>query len=441
MAKKIRFPLNMNGTDVRTIEELREHFDLESVLGYFANGKLVTWLKDRYYDSEANAVEVLSSDDEKLGKKLCEILNVSYTENVGEVDIDTIKRRNEKLALLRQFTDDKNIIDNVDCIAFNQDDLLDILDTGTEKMIYLCEGEFEIPLTVKNITYVGLKNPTVLLRAYDNVNFVSLNLKFVDICYGWDISHTTSNDRMYQAERLYELGKLDEVRKILKELAEEKNPRACYILYKINFSKDEKLIDNLCDVFCCVENNKSNSVLIKVLSKMERRGDKFAMFMLGNVYDFGTGIEQDCKKAVEWYAKAAELGNPLAQFALGRCYRRGDGVEQNDKKSLEWYTKVAEQGNEDAQCTIGWYYENGEGVEQDYKKAVEWYTKAAEQENTHAQYTLGLYYENGEGVEQDYKKAVEWYTKAAEQEDAWSQYRLGLCYENGKGVEQNYKKS
>ena len=53
MAKKIRFPLNMNGTDVRTIEELREYFDLESVLGYFANGKLVTWLKDRYYDNES----------------------------------------------------------------------------------------------------------------------------------------------------------------------------------------------------------------------------------------------------------------------------------------------------------------------------------------------------------------------------------------------------
>lgn len=98
-------------------------------------GKLTTWLKDRYYDNEAMAVEALSADDEKLGKKLCEILKVSYTENAEEVDIDTIKRRNEKLALLRQFTDEKNIIDNVDRIAFNQDDLLDILDMGTEKCI------------------------------------------------------------------------------------------------------------------------------------------------------------------------------------------------------------------------------------------------------------------------------------------------------------------
>ena len=70
-------------------------------------------------------------------------------------------------------------------MAFNQDDLLDILDTGTEKMICLCQGDFEVPLTIKNITYVGIDNPSVLLRAYDNVDFSSLNLKFVDVYYGW----------------------------------------------------------------------------------------------------------------------------------------------------------------------------------------------------------------------------------------------------------------
>ena len=68
MAKKIRFPLKMNGTDVRTIEELRANFNLESVLGYFANGKLSTWLKDRYYDNEAGAIDELSPTDEKLSK-------------------------------------------------------------------------------------------------------------------------------------------------------------------------------------------------------------------------------------------------------------------------------------------------------------------------------------------------------------------------------------
>ncbi len=180
MAKKVRFPLQMNGTDVRTIEELRDNFDLESVLGYFANGKLATWLKDRYYDSEANAIEALSVEDSELNRKLMSILGVSVDENTAEIDMDTIQRQNEKLLLLRQFTDDKAIIDNVDCVAFNQDDLLDIIDEGSKK-IYLCQGEFDIPLSVKDVTYIGLQNPIVLLRAYDNYNFASLYLKYINI--------------------------------------------------------------------------------------------------------------------------------------------------------------------------------------------------------------------------------------------------------------------
>ena len=38
MAKKIRFPLKLaEGAEVRTLEELREHFDLEALLGYYKN--------------------------------------------------------------------------------------------------------------------------------------------------------------------------------------------------------------------------------------------------------------------------------------------------------------------------------------------------------------------------------------------------------------------
>ena len=45
MARIIRFPLKMkNGAEIRTLDELKENFDLESVLGYFTDGKLATWL-------------------------------------------------------------------------------------------------------------------------------------------------------------------------------------------------------------------------------------------------------------------------------------------------------------------------------------------------------------------------------------------------------------
>ena len=187
MAKKIRFPLQMNGTDVRTIEELRENFDLSSVLGYLTNGKLVTWLEDRYYDNEAMAVRALSTDEADLNQKLMSILGVSDDVKTEEIDLEEIQRRNEKLMLLRQITDDEEIIDNVDCVAFNQDELYDILDDGKET-IYLCQSEFEVPLSVQNKIYIGLENPKVKLRQTELVNLDTLNVRFKNVLFSDELS-------------------------------------------------------------------------------------------------------------------------------------------------------------------------------------------------------------------------------------------------------------
>ena len=189
----------------------------------------MTWLEDRYYDNEAMAVRALSTDETDLNQKLMSILGVSDDVKTEEIDLEEIQRRNEKLMLLRQITDDEEIINNVDCVAFNQDELYDILDDGKET-IYLCQGEFNIPLTVKNVMYIGLDDPIVFLRAYDNVNFASLNINFVNICFGWDISSITNKDRLYQAERLMEQLKFENAINILETLIAEKNPRAFTLL-------------------------------------------------------------------------------------------------------------------------------------------------------------------------------------------------------------------
>ena len=46
--KKIKFALEMkDGIQVRNLEDLRDNFDLEKTVGYFLDGKLITWLNDR----------------------------------------------------------------------------------------------------------------------------------------------------------------------------------------------------------------------------------------------------------------------------------------------------------------------------------------------------------------------------------------------------------
>ena len=78
MARKVKFSLEMaDGTKVRnSLEELREHFDIDSIARHFVSGKLQEWLSDRYYDNEAEEIGALSKDETDLNMKLCQILGV-----------------------------------------------------------------------------------------------------------------------------------------------------------------------------------------------------------------------------------------------------------------------------------------------------------------------------------------------------------------------------
>lgn len=67
MVKKIKYALTMaDGAKVRTLEDLRDHFDWPHVLGYFLDGKLAEWLRDRYFDELAASVESLPAESPDL---------------------------------------------------------------------------------------------------------------------------------------------------------------------------------------------------------------------------------------------------------------------------------------------------------------------------------------------------------------------------------------
>ena len=182
MAKKIRFPLVMeNDVEVRSIEELREHFSLAQVLLYFENGKLVTWLRDRYEDEIADKVEELDQSDVNFEKKLCECFDVSFDEKALE-DVEQAKEHNRKLGLFKQFDVDEKFNAHVDQTAFEQDDIYDLLDAG-EKTIYLCGAQFSIPLSKKGIHYIGVNCPTVKIDSKAVVDFDAKNIQMEGIQY------------------------------------------------------------------------------------------------------------------------------------------------------------------------------------------------------------------------------------------------------------------
>lgn len=185
--RKIKFALEMkDGEQVRDLEALQEHFDLEKVIGYFQDGKLLTWLEDRFYDDEADAVRDLSGDDPALASKLCKIFSVEDDASACELDDpETIAWRKMQLEKLKQYTADENILKNVDLVAFEQDDLEDILREEDTNMVYLCQNKFVFPsgiLRRENVKYIGIgKNVEVVVKSKEPIDFHARGISFENI--------------------------------------------------------------------------------------------------------------------------------------------------------------------------------------------------------------------------------------------------------------------
>jgi TPR repeat protein len=171
--------------------------------------------------------------------------------------------------------------------------------------------------------------------------------------------------------------------------------------------------------------------------KKAEQGNIAAQVLLGDCYDQGKGINQDYKKAAEWFIKAAEQGNAAAQYMLGNYYFSGKGVEENKRKAIDLYRKAAEQGFLEAEFMLGAYYAVGVTIPQDYSKAAEWYLKAAKRGHPAAQHQLGIFYKAGHAAQQDDKEALKWFRKSAEQGFAAGQFAYGVSVFTGKGTPKN----
>ena len=365
---KIKSPLLMaDGARVRTIEELREHFDIASVLAYYDSGKLHEWLENYYYDTEADEINNLDSSATDIKEKICGILGISCAgEEAGNISLADISDKNRRLHKLKKFTSDDEILKAVDYVAFTQEELQSLLDAGA-KRIYLCkeQGEFEIP-DIEGVTYIGVNHPSANAPEW----FGEKGIVFQNVDIG--------------------------IEEMLR-------------------SAKEYLAD------CC---NGGLVEAVELWHKAATFGNAEAQYILGISYRYGCGVAQDYEEACKWYRKAAEQGDADAQNALGDCYYCRCAAEDYEE-ACKWYRKAAEQENADAQYNLGVCYYCGDGVAQDYEEACKWYRKAAEQENADAQNALGDCYHYGYGVAQDYGESYKWHRKAAKQGNVNARKALG----------------
>ena len=156
MPRKAKFSLEMlNGIKVSSLMYLKEYFSAEKVLEYYYDGRLVRWLKDRGYQKEASLIQNLDDSSTDVMVDICHILSINYGGNMKIQNPAFQKRVAEKNILLKQLTVNMSLLDAVAKVAFNDDDVKDILSNGYDD-IFLCGERFHIPLEYSNICYSGV---------------------------------------------------------------------------------------------------------------------------------------------------------------------------------------------------------------------------------------------------------------------------------------------
>lgn len=178
---KVKLPLEMaNGVMVRTLDELKENFDIKKAVGYFLDGRLKSWLENRYYNEKVEQILELDEKDPELASKLCEIFDVESKE-IYKINLNDVKQEQGKIEKLKQITDDDEILNQVSYVAFNQEDLNVIYEKGAKK-IYLTQGTYNIDLKYSGAEYIGIqKNVIAKIDSEKEVNFVTKDIKFNNV--------------------------------------------------------------------------------------------------------------------------------------------------------------------------------------------------------------------------------------------------------------------
>ena len=196
--------------------------------------------------------------------------------------------------------------------------------------------------------------------------------------------------------------------------------------------------------------------------------------LLGYMYLFGLGVEQNLEKAAVLYLDSAKEGSREDEEIAAVLLARGDmpevkkGEKENfypaisKKNEIFSHEKIIDIGYEkgikafekrdyktaykilrnyhtsempEAMPMLGLLTMLGYGPEHDIEIALELFLDAAEQGNNDCQVIIALTYLNGEGdlFPQDFNEARKWLLKAAENGYVYAQKKLGDMYVLGQG--------
>lgn len=118
---------------------------------------------------------------------------------------------------------------------------------------------------------------------------------------------------------------------------------------------------------------------IKEWLPVAQKGDRNALFNLGQVYRMGKGVPKNFDLAERYYLEAARLGHPAAQGNLGTLYYFGKADHKPQyEDAVKWWRLAAGNGDPRSQYMMGVLYFNGRFVERDVVTAYAWMSLASQ---------------------------------------------------------------
>ncbi len=168
--------------DFYSKREATENFSLDELLNFAKQRNLQEWLAENFYANEARKLAAAlknDSSDAELKLLICKIFDLPI-ENLSEQELQEIssvveKNHRRELYMKKIPGDDRKY-----AFAETQGELVKAL-RDEAQVIYLCGGEFRIPLHKRGITYIGCENAVVDLDSEEDVNLDELEIILEDL--------------------------------------------------------------------------------------------------------------------------------------------------------------------------------------------------------------------------------------------------------------------
>lgn len=184
-----------------------------------------------------------------------------------------------------------------------------------------------------------------------------------------------------------------------------------------------------------------------------KRGSRQAQYELALCFRDGRGIDVNLAKALYWMRQAAEAGLPEAQLELGVLLvqdlpvtgnKAKESTFEHDNESFYWILRAAKNGLPEAQIELAQLFVEGRYVHRNPSTAFYWFKRAAKAGHPYAQYRVGAMLLDGEvtngcvgGVQGSQAEAVKWLKLASEQ--GWSDSDKLLPVALGMATEESVK--